>query len=254
MRALLIVLPIVLTSVTACGSPPVWRSTEYGLQQPTPTLVVSAVYDYGAPVEFSRSRGLGRGTESYSSADIKAIGDDAISNPLGLLKSAKRRAAGFAAQEVTEGVLLETAPTLHARVVAFLATQGFQAEVDGDRAAKLGSPGEFTYSAPATTARPWRDFPMFGPGSKQSVVDDLKTERAREAYVNIYAAFQAGGHDLDNGATCTLVIKVLGSNAEFVFVGEATGSTGARSGRTPAQVVKAAFDAALAQMNAPVIR
>lgn len=248
--------PILLLAslLASCAGPAVWRSPNYGPAQPVPALAAAAVYEFTVPEEKEQAVEV---PEGVSLGDLaRGALEYAKDNPEKIAEAAARGVLAKQALDAANAAVKAAAPGLHTKAMDYLKGQGFTIEVDAIRSAKLVGDGtiggEFAYTAPGTAPRPFSTFPMFGPGSKASVAERLKTTRPREAYASVQATFQAADNQITNAVTCNLQIVVLDQGGEQVF-GAAAAGTAPASGNG-AKNVAAAFDAALAQMQQPATK
>ena len=211
--------------LASCASTPVWRSAAYGPDQPAPTLLAAAVYDFTTP--------------------------ESEVNLMNLGSTARQVATAITGTKAVEA----TADGMHARVTAFLEGQGFKLETDRARSQKITEAGmvggSYTKVAEATVPRPFGEFMLFGPGSKSSIAERLQTERAREAYASVFVSFQSPGGSLENGVTCSIWLQVLDRSGAEVFEGRTTGKAEFR--KAPSAVVMEAFDGAMAALQSNLV-
>lgn len=205
------------------ASTPIWRSASVG-RTTRAQLVAAAVYDHAGADARSLAGGVG---------------------------TAKAIASGVVGVKAIEA----SAPAMHTQVTSFLQSQGFVVELDLARSSKLLGGGmvggQYAFVAPDTAPRPFGQFPLLGPGSKQSIAERLKTDRAREAYASVHVQFGSPGSSLESGVTCDVFVQVLDQSGELVFEGRASTTKPLRG--SPELLVVDAFAAALDGMRQPVI-
>jgi hypothetical protein len=214
-----------LSLLASCASTPVWRSAAYGPDQPAPTLLAAAVYDFTTP---------------ESEVDLMNLGN-----------TARQVATAITGVKAVEA----TADGMHARITAFLEGQGFRLETDRARSQKITEAGmtggDYTRVVEATAPRPFGQYMLFGPGSKGSIAERLQTARAREAYASVLVSLQSPRGSLENGVTCSIWLQVLDKSGTEVFEGRTTGKAEFR--KAPSAVVMEAFDGAMAALQSNLV-
>lgn len=247
----LVGLPLLFACAAAPGSEaPVWRAETIDGARPLPTLVAAGVYDYHIPA---------RDDAVFEDVDLELLGDIAVEyakeNPEEVIRLGKAAVDDVRAMKAAVAIVEDLGPELHARVLETLGDLGFALETDGSRASKLEGGGigtvDAAYVAAGTVAVPFGDFPMFGPGSKGSIVKRLGTGQPDEAYLSIHAQLRLAGNRLDGDGRATLSILALNANGDVVFRAQTSGIAAGAADGDGATTLRAAFEAALARVHLP---
>lgn len=237
--------------LASCGSTPkVWRSAALDASAPVPTLRAAAVYDYFVPEQ----------TYDLTGIDLRdlgtVIGKWAEDNPDQVLRIGMDMINSSNKMEVAVKTLLASASGMDAKLTEVLSGMGFQLEIDAPRAAQAVGGGtvggDYTYVVPGTAARPFGEFPMFGPGSKGWTAKKLASGRAGEAFISTYTSVSYKNDDPRNAASCTITVLALDAAGDLVFDGQSTGASDAAG--SPQATLLAAFDQALAGIAAAELR
>ncbi len=233
------------------GNAPVWRAETIDPGRPLPTLVASGVYDYFVPE---------RGAVEVDVDDLELIGEAALAfaeeHPDEVLRLARGAVKDVQALNAAVAAVERIGPQLHAEMLAKLGAMGFSLETDGTRASKLEGGGigtvDAAYVATGTAAVPFGDFPLFGPGSKSSIVGRLGSGLPDEAYVSIHVQLRLAGNRADGDGRATISVMALGAEGDIVFRAKTSGASAGGADADPDSTLRAAFDAALTRLELPV--
>ncbi|MEQ1631663.1 MAG: hypothetical protein ABL997_04780 [Planctomycetota bacterium] len=211
----------VVTLFAACQNPAVWRTPVAPGAAPLPTLCAAASYDFQLIVQ-QQEIVVPEGAE----IDFGGIWDSIADNPDLVIDAAAQLAREKKTFDLGRAAVAGNGAAMHAEILACLNDLGFSIETDSARSSKLGTASA---DAPAYVPEPcsaatFDTLPVWGPGSKTSIAETLRTERLGEAYASIRVEFQIAGNELGQPVGCSIRIVVVDRNANQLFGGNTAAS------------------------------